>query len=176
MKKIIWTFFLLLIASLGQAQYSGGGDLNPNLLTKQKSLKEFQEMRFGMFIHWGPVSLKGEEISWSRGKQIPIDVYDQLYKDFNPELYSAEEWVGAAKAAGMQYIIITSRHHDGFSLWDSEYTDYDMSATPYGKGILKELAEECEKQGIKFGTYYSICDWYRDDYPVDYPAPGLHLQ
>jgi len=71
----------------------------------------------------------------------------------------------------MQYIIITSRHHDGFSLWDSEYTDYDMSATPYGKGILKELAEECEKQGIKFGTYYSICDWYRDDYPVDYPAP-----
>jgi alpha-L-fucosidase len=171
MKQFIWTLFLLLIASYGQAQYSGGGDLNPDLLTKQKSLKEFQEMRFGMFIHWGPVSLKGEEISWSRGRQIPKEEYDKLYLEFNPELYSAVDWVGAAKAAGMQYIIITSRHHDGFSLWDSEYTDYDMSATPYGKGILKELAEECEKQGIKFGTYYSICDWYRDDYPVDYPAP-----
>ena len=82
MKKIIWTFFLLLTASLGQAQYSGGGDLNPNLLTKQKSLKEFQDMRFGMFIHWGPVSLKGEEISWSRGREIPIDEYDKLYLDF----------------------------------------------------------------------------------------------
>ena len=171
MKQFFFTILLLLIAFYGHAQYSGGGDLNPDLLTKQQSLKEFQEMRFGMFIHWGPVSLKGEEISWSRGSQIPKEEYDKLYLEFNPELYSAVDWVGAAKAAGMQYIIITSRHHDGFSLWDSEYTDYDMSATPYGKGILKELAEECEKQGIKFGTYYSICDWYRDDYPVDYPAP-----
>jgi len=133
-------------------------------------------MRFGMFIHWGPVALRGEEISWSRGKQIPIDEYDQLYKDFNPELFDASQWVGAAKAAGMKYLMITSRHHDGFSLWDSKYTEYDMAATPYGKGILKELAEECEKQGIKFGTYYSICDWYRPDYPVVYPAPDYSFR
>jgi alpha-L-fucosidase len=71
----------------------------------------------------------------------------------------------------MKYIIITSRHHDGFCLWDSEYTDYDMAGTPYGKGILKELADECRKQGVKFGTYYSICDWYHPDYPVVYPDP-----
>ncbi|MCK5692765.1 MAG: alpha-L-fucosidase [Bacteroidales bacterium] len=171
MKHFFWTILLLLIPHYGQAQYSGGGEANPGLLTNVESLQEFQDMRFGMFIHWGPVSLKGTEISWSRGREIPIDEYDKLYLGFNPELYAAADWVGAAKAAGMQYIIITSRHHDGFSLWDSEYTDYDMAATPYGKGILKELAEECEKQGIKFGTYYSICDWYRDDYPVDYPAP-----
>jgi alpha-L-fucosidase len=171
MKRSIFSLLLLLVAYYGQAQYSGGGELNPGLPTNQESLKEFQDMRFGMFIHWGPVSLKGEEISWSRGKQIPKEEYDGLYKEFNPELFNAAEWVGAAKAAGMQYIIITSRHHDGFSLWDSEFTDYDMAATPYGKGVLKELAEECKKHGIKFGTYYSICDWYRDDYPVDYPAP-----
>ncbi|MCK4988995.1 MAG: alpha-L-fucosidase, partial [Bacteroidales bacterium] len=171
MKQLIAALLLLFISSYGHAQFSGGGELNPGLLTNPEALREFQDMRFGMFIHWGPVTLKGEEISWSRGKQIPIEVYDQLYKEFNPELYAAADWVGAAKAAGMQYIIITSRHHDGFSLWDSEYTDYDMAATPYGKGILKELAKECQKQGIKFGTYYSICDWYRDDYPVDYPAP-----
>ncbi len=171
MKRSIFSLLLLLITFYGHAQYSGGGELNPGLPTNQESLKEFQDMRFGMFIHWGPVSLKGEEISWSRGKQIPKEEYDGLYKEFNPELFNAAEWVGAAKAAGMQYIIITSRHHDGFSLWDSEFTDFDMAATPYGKGILKELAEECKKQGIKFGTYYSICDWYRDDYPVDYPAP-----
>jgi alpha-L-fucosidase len=135
-----------------------------------EALKEFQDMRFGMFIHWGPVALKGKEISWSRGREIPKDEYDRLYLKFNPELFSAADWVGAAKAAGMQYLIITSRHHDGFSLWDSEFTDYDMAATPYGKGILKELAAECEKQGIRFGTYYSICDWYREDYPVEYPS------
>ncbi len=170
MKQIFTTLLLLLITCYGHAQYSGGGDLNPDLLTNQGSLREFQDMRFGMFIHWGPVSLKGKEISWSRGKQIPKEEYDGLYKEFNPELFNAAEWVGAARAAGMQYIIITSRHHDGFSLWDSEFTDYDMAATPYGSGILNELAEEGEKQGIKFGPYYSICDWYRDDYPVDYPA------
>jgi len=171
MKQIFCLLTLFLTASFAHAQYSGGGASNPGLLTNQEALKEFQEMRFGMFIHWGPVALKGKEISWSRGREIPIDEYDQLYKEFNPELYAAADWVGAAKAAGMQYLIITSRHHDGFSLWDSEFTDYDMAATPYGKGILKELAEECEKQGIKFGTYYSICDWYRPDYPVVYPSP-----
>ncbi len=165
-----------MMASYGHAQYSGGGELNPDLLTNQEALNEFQDMRFGMFIHWGPVALKGEEISWSRGREIPIDEYDNLYKEFNPELFNAASWVGTAKAAGMQYLIITSRHHDGFSLWDSEFTDYDMAATPYGRGILKELAEECEKQGIKFGTYYSICDWYRDDYPVDYPAPDYSFR
>jgi alpha-L-fucosidase len=69
----------------------------------------------------------------------------------------------------MKYIVITTRHHDGFSLWDSKFTDYDMASTPYGKGILKELSEECQRQGIAFGTYYSICDWYRPDYPVVYP-------
>jgi alpha-L-fucosidase len=152
------------------AQYSGGGEANPGLQTHEESLQKFKDMRFGMFIHWGPVSLRGEEISWSRGREIPINEYDQLYTKFNPELFDAEEWVSLAKAAGMKYLIITSRHHDGFSLWDSKYTDYDMASTPYGKGILKELSEACEKEGIEFGTYYSICDWYREDYPVDYPS------
>ncbi|MCK4881046.1 MAG: alpha-L-fucosidase [Bacteroidales bacterium] len=171
MKHLTWTLLLLLSTFHGHAQFSGGGESNPGLETHKESLEKFREMRFGMFIHWGPVSLKGEEISWSRGKQIPKDEYDNLYKEFNPVHFNAADWVSAAKAAGMQYIIITSRHHDGFSLWDSQYTDYDMAATPYGKGILKELAEECEEQGVRFGTYYSICDWYHPDYPVIYPAP-----
>lgn len=170
MKHLLWIILLALIPVCGLTQFSGGGDLNPDLLTNQESLKEFLDMRFGMFIHWGPVSLKGEEISWSRGREIPKDEYDLLFRKFNPELFDAKDWVSTAKAAGMKYIIITSRHHDGFSLWNSEFTDYDMAATPYGKGILKELAKECKKQGIKFGTYYSICDWYREDYPVVYPS------
>jgi alpha-L-fucosidase len=170
MKHIFGSLLLLLLSICAQAQYSGGGEANPDLTTNREALKNFQDMRFGMFIHWGPVSLRGKEISWSRGREIPKEEYDRLYLEFNPEHFSAEAWVGAARAAGMKYLIITSRHHDGFSLWDSEFTDYDMAATPYGKGILKELAEECRRQGIRFGTYYSICDWYRDDYPVEYPS------
>lgn len=171
MKRLLFFASLLLIISQLNGQYSGGGEKFPELLTNQESLKKFMDNRFGMFIHWGPVALRGEEISWSRGKQIPIEEYDELYKSFNPELFNAAEWVGAAKSAGMKYLVITTRHHDGFSLWDSPYTDYDMGSTPYGKGIIKELSEECSKQGIQFGTYYSICDWYRDDYPVVYPDP-----
>jgi len=169
---LLCTFLLFTLPLSGQ--YSGGGEAHPGLTTHAGALKEFQDMRFGMFIHWGPVTLRGEEISWSRGKQIPVNEYDQLYKEFNPEHFDASQWVGAAKAAGMKYLVITSRHHDGFSLWDSRYTDYDMASTPYGKGILKALSQECEKQGIRFGTYYSICDWYRPDYPVVYPDPDYN--
>ena len=171
MKYFTWTIICLITVIHAGAQFSGGGEANPDLPTHQEALEKFREMRFGMFIHWGPVSLRGEEISWSRGKQITKQEYDNLYKKFNPVSFNAADWVSAAKNAGMKYIIITSRHHDGFSLWDSQYTEYDMASTPYGKGVLKELAHECRKQGIKFGTYYSICDWYHPDYPVEYPDP-----
>ena len=85
MKRLSGILLLLLAPIFGMAQYSGGGELNPDLHTNQESLKEFLDMRFGMFIHWGPVALKGEEISWSRGREIPIEEYDKLYLDFNPE-------------------------------------------------------------------------------------------
>ncbi len=171
MKHFSLIILCLIGTTLIQAQYSGGGEANPGLPTHQDALRKYQDMRFGMFIHWGPVSLRGTEISWSRGREIPIVEYDNLYKAFNPVQFNAADWVNAAKTAGMKYIIITSRHHDGFSLWDSQYTAYDMASTPYGKGILRALADECKKQGIEFGTYYSICDWYRPDYPVVYPHP-----
>ncbi|HKK46364.1 MAG TPA: alpha-L-fucosidase [Balneolaceae bacterium] len=149
------------------AQLSGGGEANPELHTNQKTLKQWQDMRFGMFIHWGPVSLRGTEISWSRGDEVPVKDYDSLYKTFDPVLFDAAKWVRTAKEAGMKYLIITSKHHDGFCLWDSQYTDYDIMSTPYHKDILKALSEECKKQGIKFGIYYSIADWHHPDYPVD---------
>ena len=172
--QTIFLFLLILFLAPGftKAQLTGGGEGNPNFGTHHQALKSFQDMRFGMFIHWGPVALRGEEISWSRGKQIPKQEYDQLLHEFNPVLFDAAKWVSVAKDAGMKYMILTARHHDGFSLWDSKFTDYDMAATPYGKGVIKALAEECKKQGILFGTYYSICDWWHPDYPVLYPDPN----
>ena len=82
------------------------------------AIKNWQDKRFGMFIHWGPVSLTAREIGWSRGTQTPIEVYGNLYKQFNPTLFNAGEWVKVAKDGGMQYIVLTAKHHDGFCLWD----------------------------------------------------------
>ena len=130
----------------------------------------WRDARFGLFIHWGPVSLKGTEIGWSRGKEVPAEEYDKLYKQFNPTRFDADEWVRTAKAAGMKYIVITSKHHDGFSIWPSEYTDYDIAATPFKRDILGELSYACRKHGLKFCTYHSICDWYHPDYPTDSPG------
>ena len=165
----------LIFLTGATAQPAGGGEAYPDLHTHPQALKQFQDKRFGMFVHWGPVALRGEEISWSRGTKIPIEEYDQLYREFNPVLFNAEEWVSAAKNAGMKYIILTSRHHDGFSLWYSQFTEYDMASTPYGRGVIQDLYDECKRQDIDLGFYYSICDWYHADYPVTYPDPGYEF-
>jgi alpha-L-fucosidase len=137
---------------------------------KPEAIKRWQDMRFGMFIHWGPVSLKGTEIGWSRGAQVPIAEYDNLYKKFNPTKFDADHWVAIAKAAGMKYIVLTTKHHDGFCLWDTKLTDYNIMSTPFHHDVVKELAAACKKQGIAFGTYYSVCDWRNPDFPLTSPG------
>ena len=176
--KLVILSVAFLMAYYVEAQHSGGGEANPDLKTNKEALQKFRDLRFGMFIHWGPVTLRGTEIGWSRGKQVPSKEYDNLYKEFNPVLFNAKTWVKAAKDAGMKYIVLTTRHHDGFSLWDSAYTDYDMTNTPYGKDIVRQLVDECKKQGIVFGAYYSICDWHHPDYPVVYPSDNyaFHIE
>jgi alpha-L-fucosidase len=134
------------------------------LPARPESLEKWRRMRFGMFIHWGPVSLTGREIGWSRGNPTPREVYDNLYKRFNPTKFDARDWVATAKAAGMKYIVLTTKHHDGFCLWDSQYTDYDIMSTPFKRDVVKELTDECKRQGVAFGPYYSILDWYQPDY------------
>jgi alpha-L-fucosidase len=134
------------------------------------AVAHWQSLRFGMFIHWGPVSLTGKEIGWSRGNPTPVEVYDNLYKEFNPTNFNADEWVSIAKAAGMKYIVLTTKHHDGFCLWDTKLTDYNIMRTPFHRDVVKELAAACKKQGIEFGAYYSVTDWYNTNWPVTSPA------
>ncbi len=167
MKKNIHIVLFILFPLLTNAQW-GGGEANPDLKTNAESLKKWQDLKFGLFIHWGPVSLRGTEIGWSRGREVPINEYDNLYKEFDPVLFDAREWVGMVRAAGMKYIIITSKHHDGFCIWDSEFTDYDMMSTPFKRDILRELSDECRRQGILFGTYHSIADWHHPHYASRY--------
>jgi len=164
MKNLLLIFCLIFM--IGQANASHKKDQKE----QDKIVSDFMDLKFGMFVHWGPVSLKGTEIGWSRGREVPVEEYDNLYKEFNPVNFSADEWIKTLKDAGMKYFVITTRHHDGFSLWPSDYSDYDIAATPYKKDILMELKEACDKYGILFGTYYSICDWKHPYYPLGSPG------
>jgi alpha-L-fucosidase len=115
-------------------------------------------MRFGMFIHWGPVSLTGREIGWSRGKPTPTDECDRLYERFDPRAFDADEWVRIAKAAGMKYLVFTAKHHDGFSMWDTKQSAYNIARSPFRRDVVRELSAACARAGLMFGVYYSILD------------------
>lgn len=129
--------------------------------------KEFQDMKFGIFIHWGIYSMLADGEWVQHSKRIDRNEYSKLAAGFYPSRFNAHEWVKAFKDAGAGYVTITSRHHDGFSMFDTKATDYDIiDATPFKRDILKELADECEKQGIKLHIYYSHMDWFRPDYPL----------
>ena len=166
--------FLVLSCSTPDPEQTiigGGGEASPTLRTNAEALRNFKDMRFGMFVHWGPVSLVGTEIGWSRGREIPIGTYDSLYLKFDPELFDASQWIKIAKDAGMKYFVITSKHHDGFSIWPSKFTDYDIENTPFQRDVLKELDLACEELGILFGTYHSILDWKHPHYSTRYRDP-----
>ncbi|MHC1767790.1 MAG: alpha-L-fucosidase [Verrucomicrobiia bacterium] len=139
-------------------------------------LQWWAEGRFGMFVHWGPVSLKGTEISWSRANTnpqcpnrgaIPADVYDNLYRDFNPVKFDAAEWVNVAKAAGAKYIVLTAKHCDGFLLWHSKNSEYNISATPFKRDVCAELADATRAQGLRIGWYFSPMDWRDPDFRTE---------
>lgn len=171
---IIALAFLLNVPAMAQ---------NKNLkLRNPQSIEWFKDAKFGMFIHWGLYSVlegsyNGKTMpdkslpngnswyaEWIQARmEIPTKEYEQLVNDFNPVLFDAEKWVLEAKNAGMNYMVITSKHHDGFALWDSKVSDYDIMQTPYKKDILAEFVKACKKYGMKYGFYYS--HWQDWDHP-----------
>ena len=143
-------------------------------MTQDERMAWWRDARFGMFIHWGLYSVpagtyKGERVDgigeWiMHHGRIPVAEYEKFAAQFNPIGFNADEWVRLAKSAGMKYIVITSKHHDGFCLWDSKVTNWDiMDATPFKRDVLKELAVACKKNGIKLCFYHSIVDWHHPD-------------
>ena len=125
----------------------------------------FQDARFGLFVHWGVYSVLGDGEWVMNNRRIPIADYEKLPAQFNPTQFDPAEWVALAKAAGMKYITITSKHHDGFAMFESTVSDYNIVArTPYKKDVLKALADECRRQGLKLFFYYSQLDWHHPDY------------
>jgi alpha-L-fucosidase len=134
--------------------------------------KEFQDMKFGMFIHWGASSFLGAGEWVMNNRNITVPEYSRLLNFFNPVQFDAQKWVGAAKSAGMKYITLITRHHDGFSNWDTKYSDWKITNTLYKKDVVKQIADECHKQGIQLFFYYSLLDWYREDYPHETGRTG----
>ncbi len=164
----------------------------------------WREARFGMFIHWNMASLVGAEMSWGKDftdgdslhnmrpsignaeketqrwwdgvlPKIPPAIYDDLDKSFYPGMFDAAQWASLAKAAGMKYIILAAKHHDGFCLWDSKHTEYDMKRTPFKRDVVAELAKATAAAGLKFGIYYSQRDWSHPDYTTNPAKYNEHM-
>jgi len=166
MKKLLSAVMLcLLFSGLNAQQYTPS---SANL----KQREWFADARFGLFIHWGPFSIPGNGEWVMNNQKITVKNYTRLEKFFNPVDFDAATWVKTAKTAGMKYITLITRHHDGFSMWDTKYSDFNIMNTPYKKDIVKMMAEECHKQGIKLFLYYSLLDWRREDYPHETGKTG----
>lgn len=131
----------------------------------------FVHDRFGMFIHFGLYALPARHEWIKTTEKITEEKYDQYFKHFNPDLYDPREWARRAKAAGMKYVVLTTKHHEGFCLFDSQYTNYKATNTPYGKDLVREYVDAFRAEGLHIGFYYSLIDWHHPDFPIDVIHP-----
>ncbi|MDX2431599.1 MAG: alpha-L-fucosidase, partial [Bacteroides sp.] len=165
--KSALSIILLASLSLGLLAQEGYVPTPENLENREW----FQDNKFGLFVHWGVYSIMGGGgdqgiAEWIMNqKNIPVHEYEKLPGFFNPTEFDAEEWVSMVKKAGMKYITITSKHHDGFAMYDSKVSDYNVvDASAYGKDIIGMLKDECDRQGVKLFFYHSQLDWHHPDY------------
>ena len=167
MKSTVFKLIVLLLACVGANSFASGSNVSTND-NRAARMAWWREARFGMFIHYGPVTLTGKEISWSRANSntncpnkgpIPVAVYDNLYKKFNPTNFNAPDWAGVAKTAGMKYVVLTAKHGDGFLLWDSKVDGYNIAASPFKRDLCAELAQAVRNAGLHMGWYFSPMDW-----------------
>ena len=178
-RTIQFATLFVVAAALTQAQLTQAqslpakeGDAAEFKQAREARAAWWRDARLGMFIHWGPVSLKGTEISWSRANSnpacpnrgpIPVGVYDNLYKEFNPTKFDAKGWVELAQTAGMKYMVLTAKHCDGFCLWPTKTIDYHIGNTPFQRDVCGELAKAAHDAKMGIGWYYSPMDWRDPD-------------
>jgi alpha-L-fucosidase len=160
MKQIIYLFLCMFFT------------FNLSAQEKVPDTQWLEDARFGLFVHFGPYSVLGDGEWIMNNRPIQGADYRRLQHLFNPQAFNAGEWVKTAKDAGMKYIAFTSRHHDGFSNWNTKQSDWNIMNTPYGKDLIKQLADECHKEGIQLVLYYSLLDWMRSDYQYETGRTG----
>ena len=163
---IILTSLLLLVSQYSPAQLPKETEAQ-----KAQRLKWWTDARFGMFIHWGLYALPARHEWVKNAERMTNDQYQKYFDIFNPDLFDPHEWAKMAKAAGMKYVVLTAKHHEGFCLFDSKYTDYKSTNTPFGRDIIKEYVEAFRAEGLKVGFYYSLIDWHHPDYTIDRVHP-----
>lgn len=168
MKRNLLVLLLLCTVSL-----SAQDNYTPSV-ENINSRQVFQDDKFGMFIHWGLSSVFGHGEWVMQNRKIRKEDYQRYLQVFNPADFDAEKWVLTAKNAGMKYMVFITRHHDGFSNWDTKFSDWKITNTPYGKDVLNLLAAACKKHDMKLGLYYSTLDWFRDDYPYETGRTGQY--
>jgi alpha-L-fucosidase len=149
--------------------------IGPLLPTPPEALKRWMGARYGAFLHWGPCTVLGREISWSRQVQTPPQIYDNLYKRFNPVEFDAEAWVRMLKESGFRYVVFVSKHHEGFAMWNTKTTPHNIMQTPFQRDVLGELAAACKKLDLELCLYYSIADFYQPDCIGSRHANGEYL-
>ncbi len=171
MRKFFLTFTLVLSALSPMAAVAQDA---PYVPTKENlaAREAFADRRFGIFLHWGLYSLFAQGEWYMTNQNINCYEYAKAAQAFYPHRFDARAWVAAIKDAGAGYLCFTSRHHDGFSMWDTKQSDYNIMNTPYGKDVIKMLADACHEQDMGFHLYYSHLDWTRTDYPVGRTGRG----
>lgn len=174
MKRTILLVSLLIVSAAFQA----GAQQTPEWAKETKAQKEkrmawWTHDRFGMFIHWGIYALPARHEWVQLYEKIPHEKYKVYFDNFNPDLYNPQEWAAKAKKAGMKYVVLTAKHHDGFCLWDTKHTDYKVTNTPYGKDLIKPFVDAFRAEGIRIGFYYSLIDWHHPHFPIDRSHPPV---
>lgn len=169
MKKTV--ILLILAAIISQNAFTQNKIWNETEEQKTERLKWWTQDRFGMFIHWGLYSQLARHEWIKKYERISDEDYQKYFEMFNPDLFDPADWAKKAKEAGMKYAVITSKHHEGFCMFESAYTDYNIMNTPYGKDIIKEWVDAFRAEGLKIGFYYSLIDWHHPHYTIDRVHP-----
>nr|MBD3623300.1 alpha-L-fucosidase [Sunxiuqinia sp.] len=169
MKQLL--LFLMLTALLSQNAFSQQKIWNETEEEKTERLQWWTDARFGMFIHWGLYAQAARHEWVKKRERISDEDYQKYFELFNPDLFDPTEWAKKAKAAGMKYAVITTKHHEGFCMFESDFTDYNIMNTPYGKDIIKQWVEAFRAEGLGIGFYYSLIDWHHPEYTIDRVHP-----
>jgi alpha-L-fucosidase len=151
------------------------GNAGPLFPTPRRPLKRFLDCRYGAFLCWSPATLIGKEFSWSRNVEVPVSIYDNLYKRFDPKEFDADEWIRVVREGGFRYAVFVTKHHDGFAMWNTKTTDYSITHTPFGRDVLREVSLACAKAKFPLCLYYSIPDLYHPDSIGASHANGVYL-